>query len=292
MNPSQKIAWFMLIVLFLATAAFLVLYKLTGHPLASIAGFSLMGLIGFSPLFLEKKKGQVLIDERDKEINRKAMLAGYGVFWLYYVATFTIIPLVRGFEAIPIHIWALTFWFGFIVMMAARSVAVLVLYRRDSEKSGPFLESFRDMADLQKNAWIGLIVLIFVLTPFLWFFPVGEQNIVTNIIGATFLFTFASTFFVMRRSWRTVEVDRDERVILRRADIVGLSGLGIAFFLGGSGLTILHISGGSVTLDMIFYIGFCAFATGLLAQPVSILAQYTCLGKSGNRTLPEKHPAE
>jgi len=279
MSPSQKIAWYNLVVIALAAAAYLVLYTLTGHPVASMAGFALLALLGCTALFVTRRKGEVLFDERDREIERKAGQAGFFIFWLYFVAACTLIPFYYDHQAVPSYLFGGLCWVGFMVLLAARSMAVLVIYRRDSEKSGAFLDSFREMTCLQKSAWMGLIILSFIIIPFLWFFPLGEQNIVTNIIGTVFLVTFALMFFNMRRAWRAVEMDEREEAMLRRAGKAGFRGLGITLAFGGLVLTIFYTSGSIVSFSMICLTGFGGFAAGLLAQPVSILVQYARSGK-------------
>ncbi|MBN2288818.1 MAG: hypothetical protein JXQ83_05750 [Candidatus Glassbacteria bacterium] len=285
MNTSQKIAWFTLAVITLALAAYLILLKLTGHPEASTAGFALLGLLGCSPLFLGRRKGVVLLDERDREIERKAGQAGFFVFWLYFVAFCVLVPFHYGRRDVPSFLLTLLCLAGVMVLLAARSVAVLVLYRRDSDKSGTFLESFREMTDLQRSSWIGLIILLFIISCFLWFFPLGQQNIVADTVGVSFLLTFTLLFYLMRKSWRVLEMDEDDRKVLRGSERTGLLALAVSAALGSSGLAVLQAAGTPVTPDMVCYTGFCAVAAGLLAQPVSVLAQYATRAHGTSKSL-------
>ena len=281
MNPFQKIAWYNLAVIALAVAACLVLYTLTGHPQASMAGFGLLGLLGFSALFLGRQKGTVLYDERDREIERKAFMTGFFVFWLSFVAACMLIPFSYNHQPVPSYLFFGLCMGGLMVFLGARSVAVLVLYRRDSQESGALLDSFREMADLQKSAWMGLIILLFILIPFLFFFPVEDQNLVSNLVGMTFMLVMGAVFFNMRKAWKAVEMDENEEEIVQKAGKAGLWGFGITFVFGGLVLASLYAIGSAVLFNMISFAGFCAFAVGLLSQPVSILVQYTGRGKKG-----------
>ena len=280
MNPFQKMAWYNLAVIALTAAVILVLIQVIPFK-AALGGFGLLGFLGFSPLYLKKKKGEILHDERDQQIGGNAQRAGFFIFWLYFVAACVYIPFAYDFKAVSSIIFFYLCMVGVMVLVVVQSVATLVLYRRDSQKSGAFLDSFREMADLQKSAWIGLIILLFVLTPFLLIFPIGEQDLAANLFGVIAMISFGVVFLGMRRGWKAVEIDKRDEAIARRAQQVGLLGLGITLVLGGLVLAALHAlrGAGSVPLNAVFFVGLCGFAVGLLVQPISILAQYAGWGE-------------
>ncbi len=282
MNPFQKMAWYNLAVI--ALTAVVVLALIQVMPIeAAWCGFAVLALLGFAPLYLKKKKGEILYDERDKDIGQKAGRAGFFLFWLYFVAACVYIPFAYDFKTVSSFLFVYLLLVGGVVLMSARSVATLVLYRRDSEKSSAFLDSFREMADLQKSAWIGLIILSFVLTPFLLFFPIGEQGLPVNLFGVIAMISFGVVFFLMRKSWDAIEMDERDQAIVRRAEKVRFPGLGITLVIGGLVLATLHALKGSgfIPLNAVFFVGLCGFAVGLLAQPLSILVQYAGRGEKG-----------
>jgi len=91
MNKWQKMAWFTLIMLGLAlglsVTAMLVLRFAVGMSWrASMAGFALIAIMGFSPIrpsfFKKDKQG---LDERDLIIKHRAMVAAYWSFWPVFV---------------------------------------------------------------------------------------------------------------------------------------------------------------------------------------------------------------
>ena len=277
MNPFQKMAWYNLVVIALAAAVVLALIQVIPFGPAC-GGFFLLGLLVFTPLFLilKKKKGEILHDERDKDIGQKAWHTGYFLFWLYFVAACVYIPIAYDNKDVPIFLFAYLASVGLMVLMTVQSVATLVLYRKDSEKSGAFLDSFREMTDLQKQAWMGLIILVFVLTPVLLFFPVGKHHPAANPFGVLAMISFGVVFFLMRRSWKTIDMDENEEEIVRTARKVGLLGMGIAVALGGLVLVTLYTlkGAGYVPVNAVFFVGLCGFAVGLLTQPLSIRVQY------------------
>jgi hypothetical protein len=88
MNRAYKLARFTVIVIstscMLSGGAFLILYFTLGLPKASagLAFMSLIFLLGFTPLMYRKDQGKVVCDERDIEINGKAVAAGFVTAYL------------------------------------------------------------------------------------------------------------------------------------------------------------------------------------------------------------------
>jgi hypothetical protein len=88
MNRAYKIARFTVIVILtsclLSGVACLILYLKLGLPKASagVAFMGISGLAGFAGLIYKKDEDQVVCDERDVEINRRAALAGFGTAYL------------------------------------------------------------------------------------------------------------------------------------------------------------------------------------------------------------------
>ncbi|MEA2064230.1 MAG: hypothetical protein U9P14_11065 [Gemmatimonadota bacterium] len=274
MRPLQKIALFNLIVITLAAGVCLFLLTVW-PPRAALSAFALTALLGFGTVFARKEKGKVLYDERDKQVGTTAQRAGFFIFWLYFIAACVIIPFAYNHQPVPSYMFGYLLWGGLVILMATQSVATLVLYRRDSEKSGKLLDSFRNMTDLQKGAYMGLIITSFVLSSFIWFLPLDPANSFLNIFTFTVCLSFGLVFVASRAAWKSIEIDEQDRAICQRAVRVGYLGLGLAATLGSIVLGLICLLDGSywISLGTVSLAGLYALAVGLLAQPLSILVQ-------------------
>lgn len=137
MNRSQKIAWFLITVLsvtiVLTLAAFGILYARFGMPVALAAsGFmGLSGLAGFAPVIFKKDEGAVDFDERDKLINMRSALAGFGFSFLFVGLACMVPFFVFGPQASMQVFWLpLIFGGAGITVYIVHSVAILVQYGR------------------------------------------------------------------------------------------------------------------------------------------------------------------
>jgi len=135
MNRACKIARFTVIVIstscVLSGAACLVLYFKLGLPKASagLAFMSIMFLMGFTPLMYRKDQGKVVCDERDVEINSKAVKAGfvtaYLVMGLACMLTFVVIG-PNG--SVPVCSLPMIFMGGGLSHALVHSFVILVQY--------------------------------------------------------------------------------------------------------------------------------------------------------------------
>ena len=81
MNALQKIAWVEVIVSLAAIFVAIALYPWIGDQAAGAMG--ILGLLGICPLFMLKKKNEVVSDERDRAIEIRAKYWGFGVAWMF-----------------------------------------------------------------------------------------------------------------------------------------------------------------------------------------------------------------
>jgi hypothetical protein len=81
MNAMEKVAWTELIVSVVAVIAASLLVPWIG-PEAAVSGFALLALIALSGLYLRRRGDRVVIDERDREIARRATGIGVGTAWM------------------------------------------------------------------------------------------------------------------------------------------------------------------------------------------------------------------
>lgn len=276
MNPMQKMARYNLIVVMLALAVFLVLIPLIGLSRAQ-AAFALLALTaksGFDEMRWRKKlaKKEIVVDERDRIIGSRALIAVWVATHLYVVAVCMItwsIYFSRGEEVISISFLPMIVVGAWVIFLLVNSIAVLVQY-------GDIADKLSDMTALQTGAWGSLIIFPVVLTPFLLGFPIGDDK-APLIFGPLVFLSFCVVFFLQRRSWRSIEIGEKEQAVLRRAEKTELWGLVISLVLGIAGLSLLYENDymALVSLNNISYTGFCAVAVSLLVKPVSILVLYS-----------------
>jgi hypothetical protein len=136
MSALQKFAWFNLSVVVLTLVAVLLLLPWLGK--GALGGFGLLGLIGLGPLFMRKRPGQVVTDERDALIQQRSWIVAYALFWVVFVlAAVLLAPLVYGQEgAVPVWVVQSSVFCGFMLVYALASIAILVQYAggtRDAE---------------------------------------------------------------------------------------------------------------------------------------------------------------
>ena len=137
MNRVQKIAWSFVITIslgfILSCIAVAILYVKFGMPKA-IAGLGFMGIAGlggFSPLIFKKDKGKVTFDERDKQIKKRASLAGFGTFFIFLWVELAIVQFIVGRKGL-ISVSSVGSMFGIacIGLWTAWAVAILIQYGR------------------------------------------------------------------------------------------------------------------------------------------------------------------
>jgi len=135
MNRVQKIAWSFVITIsvafLLSCIAIAILYVKVGMPraLAGLGFLGIAGLGGFSPLIFHTDKGKVTLDERDRLINRRAALAGFGTSYLLVGLACMIPFFILGPKASISVIWLPNIFGGAgLSMFFVHSLAILVQY--------------------------------------------------------------------------------------------------------------------------------------------------------------------
>lgn len=129
MCQTQKAALFNLIVIVLTLATVLVLYPFLGRGAAG--GFGVSGLLGFSPLFFRRHRGEVLADERDQLIQRRSTIIAYSVFWVAFVASAMLALVFYGYDgAVPVAVIVNAVWLGLMLFVGLQAIAMLAQYGR------------------------------------------------------------------------------------------------------------------------------------------------------------------
>ena len=147
MHPQQRHARFNIIViscsLLSALLGYALLFAFHGSrgAMAAFAFLGISSLLGLGDRFYRKGKNPsaVVMDERDEDIKRRAMVIGWGVDWLFWglicMVPWFVVAFRSGFErsqelAIPVALLPLTFMATGLLHVLAWSIAVLVLYGR------------------------------------------------------------------------------------------------------------------------------------------------------------------
>ena len=137
MNRQQKIALIVLIVslfgMFLGITLTLMRHYVPGFPKGTIAfGVAVLafGIIVFIGRILKKKKGEVISDERDKQIEKNAHLAGFGAVYLLVILV-SYLPIGIAPEAkIPTQWFPYLFPIAVLCQYLVISISTLIQYGR------------------------------------------------------------------------------------------------------------------------------------------------------------------
>ena len=128
MSCVQKFAWFNLAVVGLTVLVVFSLWPFLGHR--AMGGLGCLGLMGFGPLFFWRRAGQVVADERDTLIQHRSWILAYAIFWVVFVlAAVFLSALIYGQDgAIPVAVVQLSVAWGFMLVYALASIAILAQY--------------------------------------------------------------------------------------------------------------------------------------------------------------------
>lgn len=141
MHVQEKQAWFILAVFCVTLFLYLLVVSLIGYQVAAFGALGFMGLAGGAGFIgeRERRKGKVVMDERDIKIGKEATLAGLFTFWGMCVIA-SLAPLIlRGpgaVIAIPVGALPVALGLGATVLFVVRSLVIVILYRRGSRADG------------------------------------------------------------------------------------------------------------------------------------------------------------
>ncbi len=141
MSTQEKTAWFNIVVLSISIIVFFILFiyirnerpdlSIIHQIVFSYSAYSINALMGFSGLIFRKNKSQIVMDERDKFIQRRSHLLGFRIFWLFFVGINMGIwgkAMASHSKQISIHVLPLLVALGFVVFVAVQSIVMLKLY--------------------------------------------------------------------------------------------------------------------------------------------------------------------
>ena len=131
MSAMEKVAWWELAVSVAAVAVVALLFPWLGARASG--GFGLLGLIALGIFFLRRRGNRVAVDERDREIERRAKAIGVGTAWMTLLTALIAATMWTGFKqanAVSIELLNWLIWVQFPICYGMKGLVAIVMYRR------------------------------------------------------------------------------------------------------------------------------------------------------------------
>ncbi|MCA9412945.1 MAG: DUF2178 domain-containing protein [Candidatus Omnitrophica bacterium] len=131
MTGMEKVAWTELIVSLVTVIVVIALVPWLGT--SAQAGFAIMGFVAFGYFFIRRRGSRVVTDERDSEIEQKAIRYGVSVAW---TALFTSLILVIAWSGtheiseVPIALLSWLLWSQFVIAYGVKGLSGVLMHRR------------------------------------------------------------------------------------------------------------------------------------------------------------------
>lgn len=142
MNRYQKLAWWNLIVItftiIITTAAIAIEFHIRGYSELGLYFIAPLVLLRFNPFLFKKpqSKGEVVSDERDSFIVKRALSFAYTCFWIVFIVSSFAVHIFMGMgpeSSIPTITLPLIAVGGALFMKILCSAAILVQYGRGAK---------------------------------------------------------------------------------------------------------------------------------------------------------------
>ncbi|QEG37783.1 DUF2178 domain-containing protein [Bythopirellula goksoeyrii] len=130
MNAMEKVAWTELSVSLVALVLVAFLYPWLGD--GATGAFGLMGLLGFSVLFLRQRGKEVVVDERDRDIEQRATRIGVNVAWMTLFMSLAAIVMWSSFtdrDSVSLGVLNWLIWIQFALCFAIKGFVSVKSYR-------------------------------------------------------------------------------------------------------------------------------------------------------------------
>lgn len=130
MNAMQKVAWTELLVSLAAVVAATAFYPWLGQGAGG--AFGLLGLIGFSALFLRRRGNETVVDERDRAVEQRAMKWGIVAAWELLFMTLIVVVMwseFHGQKAVSTALLSWLVWVQFAVCYGVKGLVGVLSYR-------------------------------------------------------------------------------------------------------------------------------------------------------------------
>ena len=132
MANQEKQAWIGLIIILVTLAAYFALFSYRGKlDSNSLAVLAIAGFLGFRRT--RRRSGEVVFDERDRQIQRHALLTSMSIFYICMILFSVAAGITNGWDAsVPIWMVVQIFWAVSLVTWAIKYIIVIMQYRRGS----------------------------------------------------------------------------------------------------------------------------------------------------------------
>ena len=129
MPQQEKQAWFVLSVVGVTLASYVAFISIIRFDPSSAAVFALSALLGL-PIW-KHRRHEITYDERDRQIERQALLSSLRVFFVLIV----LLPLATGFTRgwnTPVRLWVAlqTLWAVTLAIWGVKAIVIIALYHK------------------------------------------------------------------------------------------------------------------------------------------------------------------
>jgi hypothetical protein len=133
MSRQEKHAWFNIGVLVVACLFFMLLYPRIGiHP--ATGAFGLLGFLGVAPFLFYPKNVKIskILDEREREIARRAKDAAFSIFWIFFISLFLLVTFLHSGDniTVPADFLPLVVLSAWMLVVLVQSIVMLVLSKK------------------------------------------------------------------------------------------------------------------------------------------------------------------
>ncbi|MBI1740790.1 MAG: DUF2178 domain-containing protein [Candidatus Koribacter versatilis] len=129
MAEQEKRAWFMLTIVVATLVAYFAFISFVRFDSVSLTVFALIGFLGLRRS--KRSRDGITYDERDREIEKKALLWSLGVFYALILVFSLAVGFTNGWDR-SVSLWTViqVFWAVSLVIWAIKAAFIIVLYRR------------------------------------------------------------------------------------------------------------------------------------------------------------------
>ena len=131
MTAMQKLAWWEISVSLAAIIIVSILAPWMGY--AATGAFGLLGLLGFGIYFVRSRGKEVIVDERDKEIERQSTFFGVHSAWMFLFMALIFLVVsspYREQKTVSIETLSWLVWIQFALCYFVKGIVTILIYRR------------------------------------------------------------------------------------------------------------------------------------------------------------------
>lgn len=131
MSAMEKSSWFEFLISFAVIVVVSCTFPFWGDAASGTFGF--MGLFGLIPLFFRKRGKEVVVDERDLAIDRKARGIAVSVAWMALFMTLMGIVLYTNYSggsSVSTRVLNWLLWIQLALFFCLKGIVGVVEYRR------------------------------------------------------------------------------------------------------------------------------------------------------------------